>query len=301
MLVSGQRFRALTVGGPVTNPWIHFIPGSILGGGSLPQADVPATTSSITLYETIILAQDPAFYRGCVIRLLLIEDDLCLAKTLTRALDRERYRVEMQREGRAGLRELLSGQYSVCILDLLLPGCDGFHILKQVRQRGIGTPILIVSGRSAVSDRVQGLKLGADDFLVKPFAFPELLARLDAILRRGQTPTGILRAGALILNPSVRRATRAGADLSLSLRQFALLELLMRHSESVVPRATILRELWGQDFDPASNLVDVHVAHLRKKIDTPGNPSLIQSIRGVGYKIQLAPCSQMSVRPEPDV
>src|ERR1700712_5413813 len=181
---------------------------------------------------------------------------------------------------------MLTSPFDLCILDVLLPTLDGFEVLRRARQQGVTTPVLMLTARDGVVDRVRGLKLGADDYLIKPFAFAELLARLQLLLRRGKMVVDKLSAGDVTLDPSAHRVWRGDQEVELSHKQFMLLELLMRHRGQVVSRAMILKRLWGYDFEPGTNLVDVHIAHLRQKIDVAEKPSLIQSVRGVGYRLQ---------------
>jgi two-component system OmpR family response regulator len=220
-------------------------------------------------------------------RLLLVEDDAGLANVLTRGLREEGHTVEHVGDGAVGLERLRAGGFDACVLDVMLPGLDGFQVAEQARASGVRTPILMLTARDAVEDRVEGLKRGADDYLVKPFAFAELLARLDALTRR-VAPAPRLVAGDLALDCAAHRATLAGRELVLSQKQFALLEFLVRHRGEVVTRAMVLAEVFGYAFDPGTNLVDVHVANLRQKIDPPDRPSRITTVRGVGYRFEDA-------------
>jgi DNA-binding response OmpR family regulator len=221
------------------------------------------------------------------VRVLLVEDDPKLSRMIARGLGEEGYEVVLAADGETGLQRLLAGGIDACILDVLLPGVDGFAVLEQARAGGAATPILMLTALDAVPDRVRGLNLGADDYLVKPFAFAELLARLSALLRRGPLPRGrVLRQGPLVLDTTAHRLTVDGAEVALSQRQFALLELLLRRQGEVVSRAVILEEVFGYGFDPGTNVVDVHVANLRQRIDRPGHPSRIETIRGVGYRLR---------------
>ncbi len=218
-------------------------------------------------------------------QVLLIEDDARLSRVLTQGLLEENYQVDVARDGRVGLERLLTAAFDLCILDVLLPTLDGFEVLRRARQQGVTTPVLMLTARDGVVDRVRGLKLGADDYLIKPFAFAELLARLQVLLRRGKMVIDKLHVGDVTLDPSAHRVWRGEQEVDLSHKQFMLLELLMRHRGQVVSRAMILKRLWGYDFEPGTNLVDVHIAHLRQKIDVAEKPSLIQSVRGVGYRL----------------
>ena len=219
-------------------------------------------------------------------RLLLVEDDAKVARMLVRGLSEEGFAVELARDGAGGLDRLRSGLYDACILDVMLPGVDGFFVLARARAAGVKTPVLMLTARDAVRDRVRGLDQGADDYLTKPFAFAELLARVRALLRR-QAPerAATLRCGDLELDVAAHSVTRGGASIGLSQKQFALLEFLMRHPGEVVSRGMILQQVFGYAFDPGTNLVDVHVAHLRQKVDREDAESLIQTVRGVGYRM----------------
>ena len=221
-------------------------------------------------------------------KLLLIEDDPALAQMLRRALLEEGHVVEHSADGHAGLRGLEAGGVDVCLLDLQLPGLDGLTLLARARAAGVVTPILVLTARDAVPDRVAGLRGGADDYLTKPFAFAELLARVEALARRGLPPEVVLRAGDLALDASSHRVTLGKHELALSEKQFALLEFLLRHRGRVVSRAMVLDKVFGYAFAPGTNIVDVHVAHLRQRIDTAGKPSRITTVRGVGYRFEDA-------------
>ena len=222
-------------------------------------------------------------------RVLVVEDDPALRRVLERGLREEQHQVTLAGDGPSGLERLTGGGFDVCVLDLLLPGLDGFGVLERARAAGVTTPILILTARDAVPDRVGGLRGGADDYLVKPFAFAELLARLEALTRRARPrEETLLRAGELTLDPAAHRATLDGDELSLSEKQFALLEFLLRHRGRVVTRAMVLEAVFGYTFDPGTNIVDVHVGHLRQKIDRAGAPSRIATVRGVGYRLEDA-------------
>ena len=219
-------------------------------------------------------------------RLLLVEDDAKLGRMLSRGLSEEGFTVEWARDGARGADELRGRPYDVCVLDVMLPELDGFDVLSRARAAHVKTPVLMLTARDAIRDRVRGLEAGADDYLVKPFAFAELLARLRALLRR--QPAGdrsTLRWRDLAVDTAAHRVTRAGAAVEVSQKQFAVLEFLLRHTGQVVSRNMILEHVFGYRFDPGTNLVDVHVSHLRQRLDRPGEESIIQTIRGVGYRI----------------
>jgi len=219
-------------------------------------------------------------------RLLLIEDDAKIAQMLRRGLQEEGFAVQVASDGVSGLEQVRAEPFDICILDVLLPRLDGFGVLERLRAGGSTLPVLMLTARDDVPSRVRGLNLGADDYLVKPFAFAELLARIRALLRReAGSREDRLRCGELELDPLEHRVWCRGEPVELSTKQFALLELLLRNPGHVVSRAMILERVWGYTFDPGTNLVDVHIAHLRQKIDGAAPPSLIQTVRGVGYRV----------------
>jgi two-component system, OmpR family, response regulator len=214
-------------------------------------------------------------------KLLVVEDDASMQRLLKRGLTDEGHEVTLAGDGEAGLAQLLGGSFDACILDVLLPKLNGFLVLEKARAAGVATPILVLTARDAVPDRVEGLKRGADDYLCKPFAFAELSARLEALTRRGR-PDAVLRAGELELDTAARRATLAGRELSLSEKQFSLLAFLLHHAGRVVTRAMVLEEVFGYGFDPGTNIVDVHIGHLRQKVAGVR----ITTVRGVGYRLE---------------
>ena len=219
-------------------------------------------------------------------KVLVVEDDPAVARAIVRGLVEEGHDVEHASDGAAGLAALTRADIEVCILDLQLPVLDGMAVLRNARARGVTTPVLVLTARDAVPDRVEGLRGGADDYLVKPFAFAELLARLEVLARR--MPTSLpTRIGDLELDSTAHKVRVAGRDVPLSEKQFALLAFLVRRAGQVVARSTVLQAVFGYDFDPGTNIVDVHVLHLRKKIDSPDRPSRITSVRGVGYRLEL--------------
>jgi two-component system OmpR family response regulator len=219
------------------------------------------------------------------LRLLVVEDDASVRRLLERGLGEEGHEVVLAQDGEAGLAQLSDGKFDACILDLLLPGLDGFTVLERARAAGVATPILVLTARDAVPDRVEGLRRGADDYLCKPFAFAELSARLDALTRRGR-PEPIVRVADLEVDRAARRATVSGRELSLSEKQFSLLAFLVGHAGRVVTRAMVLEEVFGYGFDPGTNIVDVHIGHLRQKLD--GAQARITTVRGVGYRLEKA-------------
>ncbi|KKT28626.1 MAG: Two component transcriptional regulator, winged helix family [Candidatus Yanofskybacteria bacterium GW2011_GWA1_44_21] len=222
-------------------------------------------------------------------RILIVEDEEKLAETLKRGLEKEGYAVDYLMDGEAGQRRIETNykDYDLIILDLMLPKRNGFEVCKNVRQADIVTPILILTARDAVEDKVYALDEGADDYLVKPFSFQELLARIRALLRRPEQVLPVeLNIKDLNLNSSTRRVTRLNREIPLTLKEFGLLEYLMRHPNQVLTREQILDHLWDFAFDSFSNVVDVHIKNLRKKVDGEYNEKLLETIRGVGYRIK---------------
>jgi DNA-binding response OmpR family regulator len=191
-------------------------------------------------------------------------------------------------DGAAALDLILEGSpYDLIVLDLMLPQVDGFAILKAARQRRIATPVLVLTARDSVADKVRGLDLGADDYLTKPFAFDEFLARVRALLRRGAGAVGpVLRVGDLTLDPSTREVRRGARRIGLTAREHALLEYFLRNTGRVLTRPMLAEHVWGLDFDPESNIVDVYVGYLRRKIDAAGEPRLLHTVRGAGYVLR---------------
>ena len=218
-------------------------------------------------------------------RVLIVEDERRTATYIGRALTEEAFAVDLAGDGRQGLDLARTYEYDAIVLDLMLPYMDGLAVCRQLRQEGRQVPVLIVSARDMVEDRVRGLDAGADDYLVKPFAIVELTARLRALQRRRQNtgPGLTLTVGGLTLDPSTRAVTCAGRAVGVTAREYALLEYFMRRAGSVLTRTMIGEHVWDLTFDQASNVVDVYVKHLRDKIDTAGQPSFIQAVRGVGY------------------
>lgn len=220
-------------------------------------------------------------------RLLVVEDEPGIAAFLRQGLTEEGYAVDVVGDGERAIEFALSAPYDAIILDILLPKKDGFGVCAELRRRGLRTPILMLTARGAVEDRVRGLDTGADDYLMKPFAFAELLARVRALLRRPAValPT-LLQVGDLTLDSVTRRVERAGRPIELTPREFSLLELLMRHPGQVLSRTQIAEHVWNYNFFHQSNVVDVYVRYLRRKIDDGFQPRLIHTVRGAGYKIE---------------
>lgn len=223
-------------------------------------------------------------------RILVVEDEKKVGSFIKRGLEAANYSVDVEYDGEAGLRRLLEGGYDLVILDVMLPKLDGFNVMKEIRQRHINLPILLLTARIAVADKVTGLDLGADDYLTKPFAFEELLARVRALLRRGATaaPT-VLIAADLRLDPATHQVTRGGKRIDLTSKEYALLEFLLRRRDQVLSRAVIAQHVWGVDYDTFTNVIDVYVNYLRKKIDSGFEPKLIHTVRGFGYVLKEEP------------
>ncbi|MEO8500892.1 MAG: response regulator [Vicinamibacteria bacterium] len=220
-------------------------------------------------------------------RLLVVEDDARLAAVLRQGLSEHGFTIDVANEGARGLDLALSNDYDAILLDVMLPGKSGFDVLRELRQRGRKAPVLMLTARSTVEDRVQGLDLGADDYLPKPFDFSELLARVRAITRRPTVePVTVLKAADLEMDPRRREVWRGGILLDLTAREFALLEYLLRKRGAVVTRGMILDQVWGLDYEGGSNLVEVYINYLRHKVDQPFEPKLIHTIRGVGYALR---------------
>jgi DNA-binding response OmpR family regulator len=219
-------------------------------------------------------------------RILIIEDDRKAARLLARGLQEERFIVDVAHSGEAGDEMASVNDYDVIVLDWVLPDRDGIAVCRDLRERGISTPILMLTARDSLEDRVLGLNTGADDYLTKPFGFSELLARIHALLRRSDsTRSVVLRVADLTLDPLSHRVTRGGVPLSLTPKEYVILEVLMRHAGEVVSRAALAERVWDVEPETLSNLLDVHVSHLRRKIDVERRPPLLQTVRGGGYMI----------------
>jgi DNA-binding response OmpR family regulator len=221
-------------------------------------------------------------------RVLIVEDDEKIAAFLERGLVANGYQVSLAESGDDGLELARAPETDLVILDLTLPGLDGFAVLRKLRTSRADLPVLVLTARDALDQKVKALDLGADDYMTKPFALDELLARLRALARRSdQRSADAIELGDLRLDLLSRRVTRAGSAIDLSSREFALLEYLMRHPGQVLSRVQILAAVWEYDFDPLSNVVDVYVRYLRRKIDVPGQPSFIETVRGAGYRFDV--------------
>ncbi|HEX3828774.1 MAG TPA: response regulator transcription factor [Sporichthyaceae bacterium] len=220
------------------------------------------------------------------VRVLVVEDSAAMASVIQRGLQEEGFAVDVAADGTEGLWMALEWDYDVVVLDAMLPGLDGFEVCRRMRAGRRWTPVLMLTARTSVDDRVSGLNAGADDYLVKPFALRELVARLQALLRRGATsrPT-VLECGDLTLDPVSRVVSRAGTELDLTAKEFAILELFMRHPGEVLTRTRILEHVWDMAFDPSSNIVDQYIGYLRRKIDKPFGRDTLKTLRGAGYRL----------------
>ena len=220
-------------------------------------------------------------------KLLVVEDEAKAASYLKKGLSEQGFVIDVASTGEDALHQVKQGHYDLLILDIMLPGRDGWSILGELRQAGNQTPVLVLSARDAVPDRVKGLNLGADDYLVKPFAFSELVARIRTVLRRGPTRTlEVLRIADLEIDLARQRAVRNGRRLDLTPKEFSLLSLLARRAGQVVTRTEISEQVWDMNFDSDTNVVDVHVRRLRAKLDDPFPLKLIRTVRGSGYVLE---------------
>jgi heavy metal response regulator len=218
-------------------------------------------------------------------RILLIEDEKRIADFVARGLEEVGYSVDTAANGQAGVSRLSDAVYDLIILDLMLPDMDGLGVLEKIRNREANQPVLILSARTSLEDRVKGLDLGADDYLVKPFAFVELLARVRALLRRGQALPERLQVADLVLDCIRRKVSRAGVAIDLAPKEFSILEYLMRNKGRALSRTMIVEHVWEMDYTGLTNIVDVYIRHLRGKIDDEWPQKLIRTVRGIGYMI----------------
>lgn len=220
-------------------------------------------------------------------KLLVIEDDPTVGQFVKRGLEEQRWGVELVADGEHGERLAASGTYDLVILDMRLPGKSGLDVLKTLRARGFERPVLVLTAQDAVDAKVTTLRAGADDYVTKPFAFEELLARVEALARRPRAiASPVLRVDGLELDQASREVTRDGERIDLTPKEYAVLEYLMRHAGRVMSRTLITEYAWGYHFDPGTNIVDVVITHLRKKVDARHARKLIQTVRGVGYTIK---------------
>lgn len=218
-------------------------------------------------------------------KVLLAEDDVRMAGLIRRGLEEEEYQVDVAADGETAAQMAEEGTYSVLVLDVMLPGLNGFEVCRRLRGAGVWTPVLMLSARSAVEDRVQGLDAGADDFLPKPFSFAELTARLRALTRRGLPDRpAVIQSGGLRLDPAARRVFRGEVPIELSAKEFTLLEVFMRNPDVVMTRSRLLENAWDWAYEGTSNIVDQYVRYLRRKIDEPFGMTTLETVRGVGYR-----------------
>ncbi|HBY58455.1 MAG TPA: DNA-binding response regulator [Solibacterales bacterium] len=221
-------------------------------------------------------------------RILVVEDEKRIADFLGRGLESAGYAVDVASDGAQALGLVHGADYDLIILDLMLPDTDGLQVLERIRNRKSSPPVLILSARGAVDDRVKGLELGADDYLVKPFAFVELLARVRVLLRRGQPTPERLQVGDLTLDCIRRKVTRSNENIDLAPKEFSILEYLMRNRGRPLSRTMIVEHVWDMDYDGLTNIVDVYIRHLRSKIDDRFPVKLIHTVRGVGYLLEAS-------------
>lgn len=220
-------------------------------------------------------------------RILLVEDEVKLASFIKRGLVAERYAVDIASDGRSGLELAQTYQYDLVVLDLMLPAMDGSEVLRRIRKENSSVPVLILSARDSVKDKVAHMETGADDYLTKPFAFAELLVRAKALMRRGPVNrASTIRINNLELDRLSQQVKRAGHRIELTSKEYALLEYLMSNAGRVLSRNMIIEHVWDQSFDGITNIVDVYIRHLRNKVDTGHEPKLLKTVRGVGYSIR---------------
>jgi two-component system, OmpR family, response regulator len=225
--------------------------------------------------------------KGLHMRVLVVEDETKMAGLLERGLRQEGYSVDVAPTGEEGVWFGTENDYDAIILDVGLPDVDGFAVCRRLREVGRWAPVLMLTARDAVTDRVAGLDVGADDYVTKPFSFAELLARIRALIRRGASERpALLKVGDLVLDPATRRVRQAETDIVLTSKEFALLEYFMRHPGEVLSRTRIIEHVWDFAFDSTSNVVDVYVRHLRDKIDRPFGSRFIETVRGAGYRFR---------------
>jgi heavy metal response regulator len=222
------------------------------------------------------------------VRLLVVEDESKVASFIKKGLGEEGYAVDLAADGEAGLAMALERVHDLIILDIRLPKMDGLQVLRMLRQDKVTTPVLLLTVRATIEDKVLGLDAGADDYLTKPFAFQELVARVRALLRRrAEAEPAVLQVGDLSLDPARRTVVRGGVKIDLTAREFALLDYFMRNPGRVLTRTMIAEHVWDYSFDTSTNVIDVYVNYLRKKIDAEREPKLLHTVRGVGYMLQV--------------
>jgi two-component system copper resistance phosphate regulon response regulator CusR len=221
-------------------------------------------------------------------RFLVVEDEKRIADFLSRGLESAGYAVDVSGDGATAIEMVHATDYDLVILDMMLPDMDGLQVLEKIRNRKSSPPVLILSARGGVDDRVKGLELGADDYLVKPFAFVELLARVRVLLRRGQPTPERLQVGDLVLDCIRRKVVRSGDNIELAPKEFSILEYMMRNRGRPLSRTMIVEHVWDMDYDGLTNIVDVYIRHLRSKIDDKWPTKLIHTVRGIGYMLDLS-------------
>ncbi len=219
-------------------------------------------------------------------RILVIEDEKKVSAFIKRGLEQESYAVDVVGDGIEGMHYIEMNQYDVIVLDIMLPKKSGLEVLKEIKAAGIKSPVILLTARDTVDDRVKGLDLGADDYLTKPFAFEELLARIRVLMRRGGWGSPLLKFADLTLDPASRKAKRGEVEVELTVKEYALLEYLLRNPNRVLTRTLIAEHVWDQSFDSETNVVDVYINHLRTKIDKDFPVKLIHTVRGVGYVLK---------------
>jgi two-component system OmpR family response regulator len=231
------------------------------------------------------------------VRILVVEDEARLATLLRRGLTEEAHAVDLAADGEEALAWVDVGDYDAIVLDIMLPGVDGLEVCRRLRQRRVQTPILLLTARDSIADRVSGLDAGADDYLVKPFAFAELAARLRALARRPpETHDPILTAGEVRLDPAARRVWRGGEEIPLPNKEFRILEYLMRHPNRVLTRPMIAEHIWDYDFPNVTNVIDVHIRQLRRQLHDPYPGGMIETVRGTGYRLVASRESEVGSR-----
>lgn len=219
--------------------------------------------------------------------ILVIEDESKVASFLKKGLQQSGYEIDIAADGEEGYEKIRSKSYDLVLLDLMLPKVSGFDLIPKIRECKPGVPIIAVTAKASVEDRVRGLNLGCDDYLIKPFSFAELLARIQVQVRRGDPSAAMeLRAADLVLNPLKRKVTRGGKTIDLSNKEFSLLEYLLRNKDQIVTRNMIIEHVWDASFNNFTNVVDVYINYLRNKVDRDFEPRLIQTVRGVGYTLR---------------
>jgi len=236
----------------------------------------------------IVYGTEINYGHGDAMRLLLVEDELKTAEFLKKGLESNGFNVDMVSYGTEAMKLLLTTEYDILILDVMIPGISGWEVMTRIREKGIHVPVIFVTALDGLEDKLQGLKLGADDYIVKPFAFSELLARIHAVMRRGKEKPvhDLYRAGTLILDLEAHRVTRDGVRIDLTPKEFTLLALLMRFKGDALSRTRIAERIWSLDKFHDTNVVDVHITRLRSKIDDPFEKKLIHTVRGVGYVLE---------------